>query len=749
MAARANKGRKKTSINMTGAGGVCQDPALCQLHQLYKADNVYRRGGFIQSRPSAQLITPCPTFIDDITVATADGTPMILTVGATYWRAITPFTETGESLREGVKLAYGFSDVTYDLVAGPVITQLILDLTSTTQLLDGYGAGRVFKVTINGVDVCARQINNIIDSDRTFGEPVPGTYIRHRPAQAQLGGFCSAYGYSYTGEESGPFYEMHHSIAINVPEIWTAERLYTAEDVYEEKYWIIIEMLEEPLDTVTLYDVPGFKGAGYDVLAGTNAHKLTPIVAASNSAGHRLTISFADKVLTDQYRQVDIYVNSGVPHRQAIGVTSSASIPGIDYGATFGSYNVKTINKPISYCYIPDISTWYAAFRDIGLVKACKYTGIDAEYVNKEDWAIGSGAPYDEDRIDLLATSPHSSFIMYHNSCLWSFGDPTEKNVVRVSAPVPYQDVWPTLSFEPLPEEPVAAATLGGSLVIFTTNSIYVVSEGYVDDYGIQHYIFDDRVKGETCRCPGSIAEINGRLIFLGNNDIVLYSGDYTAASATLDKDSGISRLREELDLILAYDQTFGCSFVWKDRGLYLLALTESGIYNDVVLVMDYIENTWWVWRGLNVQSWVGESRTSNTTPKFFDRFDRLYELVDVGDEEFTSEVETATFSTPPDVSARAEAVEVNTSGEADNFTVYLQKGANDITSNSHTGSVRSVRDLVIGTGVLGTGALTVRNYRKHKGLCGRSGSAISVKLSTSGTARLKYRSIDFNLGGQ
>ena len=242
--------------------------------------------------------------------------------------------------------------------------------------------------------------------------------------------------------------------------------------------------------------------------------------------------------------------------------------------------------------------------------------------VETRDFAIGTNAPFSRNFIAQRASFPAADYIRFFNSRFWM----AKSNRIMWGAALPYHKVLPLLS-----EEPVGNASsditglydLGEHLVVFKADSIWIMVLETIDaTFGLSVFRPVQKVADVGCVSNGSIRKIGNELIFLSPKGLMAFNGQTIRRIS--DKD-GHDRLvsffagipQGQLQQIVAAH--------WMTNQVYMLAVPLDGSdQNNRVLVWDYIADTFWIWEGFEVQTWL---EAINGQIYFEDSRGRAYEL--------------------------------------------------------------------------------------------------------------------------
>jgi hypothetical protein len=280
---------------------------------------------------------------------------------------------------------------------------------------------------------------------------------------------------------------------------------------------------------------------------------------------------------------------------QALGGLITSKRSSLEYGTytawstVWGTYQ-KYNPKPIRMVQVPDSDIYYTD--GAGVYKKSNNTWVNTTETSSA--IVGTNAPYSTSYIAQEMFIPVGSCVEYALGRLW-IGD---GSTFWWSAPAPYHNVWPTLSHEVLPSSAgkiTAIRRLGQHVAIFTEQSIYRVTPSGQDDFGLLVVSIDEVVSGIGCVAQNSIAEVDGRLIFLSENGIHAYDGSPNVIDVTIK--NGVHRISELLQSVSGRFAPNSCAVNWKSKKCYLLSVPLAGEqFNSKTICWDYANNTLWVW---------------------------------------------------------------------------------------------------------------------------------------------------------
>lgn len=305
-------------------------------------------------------------------------------------------------------------------------------------------------------------------------------------------------------------------------------------------------------------------------------------------------------------------------------------------GPTIGPYegpiNSFQQNEQTTTAVVPQFNDSYIQLGNVGYRFQFDQ---DPELASVEDAPeiIGPGTQYDASIVVQLSTWPNAKFITYFQGQLWAANFPTDNGAIMWSAPQPFYRVWPVLNQETLAEDDNSPVTglrgFGQTMTVYKNDSIWALVDAGTSALGLATYATQKMVHGIGAVSNGSIAEVLGRHVFLAEDGIYAYDGTPNAQKLTLDRRSGADRLINTIASINPAAREGATAVNWRTKNVYLLAVPTSGSqYNNLVIVWDYKNDTFWLWDNIQVESWIlNEDGADNEHLYFVDRYGRIFEL--------------------------------------------------------------------------------------------------------------------------
>lgn len=384
---------------------------------------------------------------------------------------------------------------------------------------------------------------------------------------------------------------------------------------------------------------------------------------------------------------------------------------------------------------------------------------LTAAAVEDSPAIVGSGvpgAPYDKSAVAQLGTFPICKYIAFFQNRFWCAGIEGAPQLVRWGAAAPSHRVFPSVSYEDVIENNGEAisgmAPLGANMIIYKPNSIHqMIYTGLaqVDANFFATFVPQTKSIGVGCVSNASIADVNGRHVFLSNNGIMLFDG-VTTHSLSHMAVSGAAREADRLqDIWPDLDPgrfPFAVGVHWKAKKCYLLACSYKGSgTNNLVIVWDYVRNAFWLWDGLDVAGWFFEDAELRDLC-YSDSYGRFFKLS--GGSDFGTAISayvTTTQSGLNDIaSSNMRLMEMT--GDSDNTAVTATFYTNESTGDTGTVTFADPIEAVYGTGVWGTAAWGARKARYRRLSTWSIGRNHQVKISTA-TKNARFTMDSLKLG--
>lgn len=243
---------------------------------------------------------------------------------------------------------------------------------------------------------------------------------------------------------------------------------------------------------------------------------------------------------------------------------------------------------------------------------------------------VAKTAVYDSSVVALEKSFPKAKFIEWFGNRLWLANLEDAPFDVQWTPTAPYFKVFPQAQRESLAENdnsPITAIKgFGQNLIVFKNDSIWqMVYNGVIsgqDTATISSFLPEKVVSGVGCVAAGSVTEVKGNLIFLAEDGVYAFNGVQATriSDKVLNTLSKITQSRREQ--VKAVN--------WTTKSLYLMAIPYDGsVDNNLVVVWDYKNNTWWLWDDMYVVDWIltEDSSTDLQTLQFVDKNGCLYEM--------------------------------------------------------------------------------------------------------------------------
>lgn len=280
---------------------------------------------------------------------------------------------------------------------------------------------------------------------------------------------------------------------------------------------------------------------------------------------------------------------------------------------------------------------------------------------------------------------PEAKYIAYHRGELWAANLVDGSTSIRWSAASPAYRVWPQINVDVVADTdqgPITALfPFNQNMFVFKSDSIWQMVYTGLNDLKLNTYRAEKLIPGVGCVSNSSIQEINGKLVFLAEDGVYLFNGGQAVKIS--------NHIQKTIDSIVPGRRPYAVSAHWKAKSLYLLAITTKGAsLNDLVIVWDYKNDSWWLWDNIDaVNLFTVEDGSDAERLYFADHGLRVYEL-GVGYHDYGTAI-TAYGTTQrlgqAGVSRKARLIDANATNVSDSFTVETQ--ANDAPFVSDTNS--------------------------------------------------------------
>lgn len=287
------------------------------------------------------------------------------------------------------------------------------------------------------------------------------------------------------------------------------------------------------------------------------------------------------------------------------------------------------VDEPPTVAVVPQFEEAYLAYNRIVTRHSAYPAAADdvTALVESDPLIVGPGAPYDADQIIQLSAWPKCKYITFFRDRLWAVNlDDSGDYSIRWSAPVPYHHVWPVINIETLMEDDNSPTTgacgFQQNLTVFKEDSIWMMEDVGTTDLGLESFNPRRVVAGVGCVSNSSVAEVQGRLVFLAEDGIYAYNG-----TPQIEKLS--YRIQDTINSINPARRPFAKAVNLSQKNLYLLAVAVNGSNtNNLVIVWDYKNDVWWLWDSLEVQQWLLDEGASDDQRLYFqDSHMRVFEF--------------------------------------------------------------------------------------------------------------------------
>jgi hypothetical protein len=324
-------------------------------------------------------------------------------------------------------------------------------------------------------------------------------------------------------------------------------------------------------------------------------------------------------------------ITSGIfPRSESETITQGFFLPDLSNDGT----------KPTDLVAIPEFRTIFLAaggeMFEIILPADGQYSDTIIRKAQVEDEELLVGTPTDPDAPipdwsqSLVAQEsefPKAEFIEWYGNQLWLAKLPGAPYDVQWTPPAPYYKVFPVSQRESLVENDNSYITglkgYGDNMYVFKNDSIWaMLFAGTVGEGGITSYTPRKVVAGIGTVSNSSIQSIRGQLVFLSEDGIYAFNGTPIPTKLS-------DRIQKTINSINPKQRQRAVSVNWRTKSLYLLAVaTGSSQDNNLVIVWDYKNDSWWLWDDMYVSSWaLSEDSNDNEVLYFVDKNGCLYQM--------------------------------------------------------------------------------------------------------------------------
>ncbi len=377
------------------------------------------------------------------------------------------------------------------------------------------------------------------------------------------------------------------------------------------------------------------------------------------------------------------------------------------------TYPTYSVDEPPSVAAITQFDETYISYNSVVTVHKLnpKVTGsvtnddvFSFAAIETDPLLVGEGKRYHPSLIPQIGW-PRAKYIAFHRGEMWAAnlkdGGATS---IRWSAASPAYKVWPQINIDVLADTDQGPITgiypFNQNMFVGKSDSIWQMVYTGLNDDGLNTYRAEKVVAGVGWVSQNSIQDIGGRLVFLAEDGIYSYDG------VRLRKLS--DRIQKTINGIVPAKRAFAVSAHWKSKSCYLLAVTTQGnAINNLVLIWDYKNDSWWIWDSIEAVSFLSVEDSSDTEHIYFvDYIGRVFEL-GVGHHDYGTAISAYGITQQigdPNVTKKLRRVELNSTNLTNAATIEVQR--NDAPFTAATTSTLTLSDSledVYGTGVYGT----------------------------------------------
>lgn len=402
---------------------------------------------------------------------------------------------------------------------------------------------------------------------------------------------------------------------------------------------------------------------------------------------------------------------------------------------TAASNSLTLLESPASFAVIPQFNEAYAAFAyTTALYKAYPTEQTDQKATVETDPAfVGPGAYFDSTVVPQLGAWPACKYTTFFQGQLWAANLQDDPQGFRWSAPAPYYKVWPEINYEQLSENDNSSITgLYGydqNLTIFKNDSIWRIVYTGAGPQNLGEYTPEPVVRGVGCVSNASIAEVRGRLVFLGEDGIYAYDG-----TPNIQKIS--DKIQSTLKTINSGARQYAVGVNWKSQSCYLLAFrSQTSFYNNTVVCWDYKNDSWWVWDNIPAVAWMLDEGSDDLDRLYFvDPYSRIFEFgIGNTDNGATISAYVKTHRLGVGDTATLRSIDISTNNLSRALTITAS--SNDEGSGGQTSGALDLTDaaeIEFGAGTYDVTSYTPDRRRNRRLMCRKRGETFQIKVAHS-----------------
>jgi hypothetical protein len=287
------------------------------------------------------------------------------------------------------------------------------------------------------------------------------------------------------------------------------------------------------------------------------------------------------------------------------------NVPQLAGGTSVTEFYISTLtpyssvdDEPPSIAVVPQFGEVYLAYEQATTVhKITVRASADVAAiatVETDPTLVGSNSDYDPAFIPQLGAWPEAKYIAFHRGEMWAANLKGGSAQIRWSAGSDAYRIWPQISTDVAIDVDQSAITglfaFNQNMFVFKDRSIWQMIYTGLNDQKLNTYRAEKVVAGVGCVSNSSIQDVQGNLVFLGQDGIYQFDG----VRATKISD----RIQKTLDSVVSGRKRHAVSCHWREKSLYMLAVTTAGsATNNLVIVWDYKNDSWWIWDDIEAVS--------------------------------------------------------------------------------------------------------------------------------------------------
>ena len=392
------------------------------------------------------------------------------------------------------------------------------------------------------------------------------------------------------------------------PQDWATKAITVGVTTYT-KYWIRWTIRETALDASTSLENSNPAALRTSVISNSVRGLFAP---RWPSTKHYLIVTRDDAGVADLYQPI-----SGLAYNDSLSEGYAISAP-----------SSKSEGLPATIAILPEFDEAYVAYNHrVTRHKAYPSSSDDiTATVESRPEIVGPNAKYSTSYIAQLGEFPKASLITYFKGFLWAADIEGDPHGIRWSAPGFAYKVWPLISRETLAENDNSGNTafygFGENMLVWKNDSMWQMQYIGLNAFGLAEFKPQRIPSGVGCVSQASVVEIHGKVYWLAEDGV--YSFDGVRVRPVFKE-----KIQSVFRRINPSRRSFATGVNWAPYNVYMLAVAVDGSNaNNLVLVYDYDNKSWWLWDGIEAQFWLAdEDSADNFTLYFGDASGRIYEM--------------------------------------------------------------------------------------------------------------------------